>query len=249
MCPSYYIGELYMTDLYSVEENEVDVFDTLDMSTNGVINKVQKFETKQKRESIHFRFKESDFWDYSDSRAWRPCYGYHYFDTIISKYVNQPFACVIAKCRNHILYIKHKGFKDQVNRRIYELMNRPEDQSCYNYSTNFREEYYVDDNGILRDITTHPLYSVRPHKERVMYRNWKNPNRITTSSYKTILKGDDGIHKFVPHFEVPVMKIIRYNKVGKPYLTFNPEYLAYRDACVPLTKDQLNLYGLINTPK
>ena len=204
--------------------------------TQGVLSKLKKYQNKQLRENTTHFFKETDFWNYAEN--YHPCLGYHYYNRIIDKYVNKPFSHVIAKCRNHILYKKHKGFKLQVDQKIKEQFNRP--QHTYQNSTNFYyDDYYLDDKGILRDIKDHPEYFVMPHKERILYQTWRKPHYITTS-YKRILKEEDTYY-FVSTFE-DTSKLPVYKKDGVTFVgyTSNPNYFK-----IPLTISELCLYGFL----
>ena len=129
--------------------------------------KLKQFEQMPQRESIHHRFKESSFWDFSDGLSWKDdCNGYHYFDRIIDKYIDKPFSHVIHKCRTHKSYNHRNGFKRQVNERIHEYMRRPElKRYPYSGSSNYEGEYFVDMDGILRKIEDLPDYFIVPFVE------------------------------------------------------------------------------------
>ena len=208
--------------------------------------KLKQFEQMPQRESIHHRFKESSFWDFCDGLSWKDdCNGYHYFDRIIDKYVDKPFSHVIHKCRTHKSYNHRNGFKRQVNERIREYMRRPElKRYTYSGSPNYEGEYFVDMDGILRKIEDLPDYFIVPFVERVAWRDWQDPTRITTTSRKRIRK-IKGIHYFVSSFDQVKFIYKSYfhgEGVGKKIL--NPDFYE-----IPLTKSQLQMYRLVNDPE
>lgn len=208
--------------------------------------KLKQFEQMPQRESIHHRFKESSFWDFCDGLSWKDdCNGYHYFDRIIDKYVDKPFSHVIHKCRTHKSYNHRNGFKRQVNERIREYMRRPElKRYTYSGSPNYEGEYFVDMDGILRKIEDLPDYFIVPFVERVAWRDWQDPTRISTTSRKRIRK-IKGIHYFVSSFDQVKFIYKSYfhgEGVGKKIL--NPDFYE-----IPLTKSQLQMYRLVNDPE
>ena len=205
--------------------------------------KLKQFEQMPQRESIHHRFKESSFWDFCDGLSWKDdCNGYHYFDRIIDKYVNKPFSHVIHKCRTHKSYNHRNGFKRQVNERIREYMRRPElKRYTYSGSPNYEGEYFVDMDGILRKIEDLPDYFIVPFVERVAWRDWQDPTRITTTSRKRIRK-IKGIHYFVSSFDQVKFIYKSYlHGIGVGKKILNPDFYE-----IPLTKSQLQMYRLIN---
>ena len=205
--------------------------------------KLKQFEQMPQRESIHHRFKESSFWDFSDGLSWKDdCNGYHYFDRIIDKYIDKPFSHVIHKCRTHKSYNHRNGFKRQVNERIREYMRRPElKRYTYSGSPNYEGEYFVDMDGILRKIKDLPDYFIVPFVERVAWRDWQDPTRITTTSRKCIRK-IKGIHYFVSSFcQVKFIYKSYLDGIGVGKKILNPDFYE-----IPLTKSQLQMYRLIN---
>lgn len=209
--------------------------------SKGVLNKLNTYQDKQLRECTGHLLRETDYWAYYDRYDYRPCPGYHYYDRIIDKYLNKPFAHVIAKCRNHILYKKHKGFKQQVDMRIRDEMKEPMRNAYYYFGQPTLDgEHYVDKEGILRDIKDHPDYYVAPREERIMYRAWRKPHFTTTSRKR--IKKENGVHYFVSSFEnddkVPV-----YSKDGSFVLYYKANPDTFK---IPLTKSQLNQYSLQN---
>ena len=208
--------------------------------------KLKQFEQMPQRESIHHRFKESSFWDFSDGLSWKDdCNGYHYFDRIIDKYIDKPFSHVIHKCRTHKSYNHRNGFKRQVNERIREYMRRPElKRYTYSGSSNYEGEYFVDMDGILRKIEDHPDYFIVPFVERVAWRDWQDPTRITTTSRKRIRK-IKGIHYFVSSFDQVKFIYKSYlHGIGVGKKILNPDFYE-----IPLTKSQLQMYRLVNDPE
>ena len=208
--------------------------------------KLKQFEQMPQRESIHHRFKESSFWDFCDGLSWKDdCNGYHYFDRIIDKYVDKPFSHVIHKCRTHKSYNHRNGFKRQVNERIREYMRRPElKRYTYSGSPNYEGEYFVDMDGILRKIEDLPDYFIVPFVERVAWRDWQDPTRITTTSRKCIRK-IKGIHYFVSSFcQVKFIYKSYFHGEGVGKKTLNPDFYE-----IPLTKSQLQMYRLVNDPE
>ena len=208
--------------------------------------KLKQFEQMPQRESIHHRFKESSFWDFSDGLSWRDdCNGYHYFDRIIDKYIDKPFSHVIHKCRTHKSYNHRNGFKRQVNERIREYMRRPElKRYTYSGSPNYEGEYFVDMDGILRKIEDHHDYFIVPFVERVAWRDWQDPTRITTTSRKCIRK-IKGIHYFVSSFcQVKFIYKSYLDGIGVGKKILNPDFYE-----IPLTKSQLQMYRLVNDPE
>ena len=208
--------------------------------------KLKQFEQMPQRESIHHRFKESSFWDFSDGLSWRDdCNGYHYFDRIIDKYIDKPFSHVIHKCRTHKSYNHRNGFKRQVNERIREYMRRPElKRYTYSGSPNYEGEYFVDMDGILRKIKDLPDYFIVPFVERVAWRDWQDPTRITTTSRKCIRK-IKGIHYFVSSFcQVKFIYKSYFHGEGVGKKILNPDFYE-----IPLTKSQLQMYRLVNDPE
>lgn len=208
--------------------------------SQGTLMKLNKFQNAHLKENMTHRFKESCFWDYAES--YHPCPGYHYFNINLEKFINKPLSGLIAKCRNHPLYTKHKGFKRQVDEKIFEMMNEPQRWERASGS-NFWEDHYTDESGIIRLIEDHPAYKVVPRKEAIYYRNWKNPNQITTVSKKKIVKSDEGIHYFVSSFEDDrfLWKTSIHGNLKK---VLNPVHFK-----IPLTYSELQLYKLTNTPK
>ena len=205
--------------------------------------KLKQFEQMPQRESIHHRFKESSFWDFSDGLSWKDdCNGYHYFDRIIDKYIDKPFSHVIHKCRTHKSYNHRNGFKRQVNERIREYMRRPElKRYTYSGSSNYEGEYFVDMDGILRKIKDLPDYFIVPFVERVAWRDWQDPTRITTTSRKCIRK-IKGIHYFVSSFcQVKFIYKSYLDGIGVGKKILNPDFYE-----IPLTKSQLQMYRLVN---
>ena len=205
--------------------------------------KLKQFEQMPQRESIHHRFKESSFWDFCDGLSWKDdCNGYHYFDRIIDKYIDKPFSHVIHKCRTHKSYNHRNGFKRQVNERICEYMRRPElKRYAYSGSPNYEGEYFVDMDGILRKIEDHPDYFIVPFVERVAWRDWQDPTRITTTSRKCIRK-IKGIHYFVSSFcQVKFIYKSYFHGEGVGKKILNPDFYE-----IPLTKSQLQMYRLVN---
>ena len=208
--------------------------------------KLKQFEQMPQRESIHHRFKESSFWDFSDGLSWKDdCNGYHYFDRIIDKYIDKPFSHVIHKCRTHKSYNHRNGFKRQVNERIREYMRRPElKRYTYSGSSNYEGEYFVDMDGILRKIEDLPDYFIVPFVERVAWRDWQDPTRITTTSRKCIRK-IKGIHYFVSSFcQVKFIYKSYLDGIGVGKKILNPDFYE-----IPLTKSQLQMYRLVNDPE
>ena len=208
--------------------------------------KLKQFEQMPQRESIHHRFKESSFWDFCDGLSWKDdCNGYHYFDRIIDKYVDKPFSHVIHKCRTHKSYNHRNGFKRQVNERIREYMRRPElKRYTYSGSPNYEGEYFVDMDGILRKIEDLPDYFIVPFVERVAWRDWQDPTRITTTSRKCIRK-IKGIHYFVSSFcQVKFIYKSYLHGIGVGKKILNPDFYE-----IPLTKSQLQMYRLVNDPE
>lgn len=208
--------------------------------------KLKQFEQMPQRESIHHRFKESCFWDFSDGLSWKDdCNGYHYFDRIIDKYVDKPFSHVIHKCRTHKSYNHRNGFKRQVNERIREYMRRPElKRYTYSGSPNYEGKYFVDMDGILRKIEDLPDYFIVPFVERVAWRDWQDPTRITTTSRKCIRK-IKGIHYFVSSFDQVKFIYKSYlHGIGVGKKILNPDFYE-----IPLTKSQLQMYRLVNDPE
>ena len=208
--------------------------------------KLKQFEQMPQRESIHHRFKESSFWDFCDGLSWKDdCNGYHYFDRIIDKYVDKPFSHVIHKCRTHKSYNHRNGFKRQVNERIREYMRRPElKRYTYSGSPNYEGEYFVDMDGILRKIEDLPDYFIVPFVERVAWRDWQDPTRISTTSRKRIRK-IKGIHYFVSSFDQVKFIYKSYlHGIGVGKKILNPDFYE-----IPLTKSQLQMYRLVNDPE
>ena len=208
--------------------------------------KLKQFEQMPQRESIHHRFKESSFWDFCDGLSWKDdCNGYHYFDRIIDKYIDKPFSHVIHKCRTHKSYNHRNGFKRQVNERIREYMRRPElKRYTYSGSSNYEGEYFVDMDGILRKIEDLPDYFIIPFVERVAWRDWQDPTRITTTSRKRIRK-IKGIHYFVSSFDQVKFIYKSYlHGIGVGKKILNPDFYE-----IPLTKSQLQMYRLVNDPE
>ena len=225
---------LYEEDLLPLVAEKLDYLP-------GTLSKIDKFVDEPTRESIHYRFKESCFWDYSEGKGWKvECNGHQYFDRIISKYVDKPFKHVIHKCRTHDSYKHCKGFKRQVDQEIREVMKDPE-MNSYTYpgSANLSGEYFVDMDGILRTIDQHPLYFIVPFVEKVAWRSWQDPTRITTTSRKLIHK-IKGIHYFVPSFDqVRFYYKQPIHKNSRRIL--NPDFFQ-----LPLTNSQLQQYHLVN---
>ena len=208
--------------------------------------KLKQFEQMPQRESIHHRFKESSFWDFCDGLSWKDdCNGYHYFDRIIDKYVDKPFSHVIHKCRTHKSYNHRNGFKRQVNERIREYMRRPElKRYTYSGSPNYEGEYFVDMDGILRKIEDHPDYFIVPFVEKVVWRDWQDPTRITTTSRK-LIRNIKGIHYFVSSFcQVKFIYKSYLHGIGVGKKILNPDFYE-----IPLTKSQLQMYRLVNDPE
>ena len=112
---------------------------------------------------------------------------------------------------------------------------------CYTYpgSANLSCEYFVDMDGILRTIDQHPLYFIVPFVEKVAWRSWQDPTRITTSSRKLIHK-IKGIHYFVPSFDQ--VKFYYKQPIHKnSRRILNPDFFQ-----LPLTNSQLQQYHLVN---
>lgn len=228
--------KLYETDLLP------EVAENLKYSP-GILDKINKYKNVPKRESIHYRFKESCFWDYSEGRGWRiECNGHQYFDRIINKYVGKPFSHVIHKCRTHPKYKHCKGFKRQVEDEIKEVMKKVMvDRYPWPGQPSLEGEYYIDMKGILRSIDQHPDYYIVPNKERIIYKDWRDPTRMTTSSRKCIRK-INGVYCFVSsHDQVKFIYKSYLNGEGEGNKIINPEFFE-----VPLTNSQLQMYHLSN---
>lgn len=203
--------------------------------------KLEKLQQLPKRESITHRFKETNFWDYVEGKGWKiECSGYHYFDLILRKNINKPFSYIIFKCRTHPSYNHCKGFKRQVESEIKHLMKRPQ-ASWFPYPNrpSLEGEFFLDMEGIVREIKDHPDYFIFPDKERVLWRDWRDPTKISASHGKLIRK-INGIHYFVAGFS-ETKYIYKTTQHGNKKKILNPHYSE-----IPLTKSQLQLYHLVN---
>ena len=203
--------------------------------------KLEKLQQLPKRESITHRFKETNFWDYVESKSYHvDCDGYYYFNLILEKSINKAFSYVIFKCRTHPSYKHCKSFKRQVDREINNLMQRPKVTWLpYPGRPSLLGEFYLDEEGIVRDIKEHPDYFIIPEKERILWRDYRDPTKILTSSKKMIRK-IDGIHYFVNSF-TETKYIYKNTLNGNQIKRLNPKYSE-----TPLTKGNLQFYHLAN---
>lgn len=131
-------------------------------------SKLAKYETMAHREGMLQRFKETSFWDYSESRGYHTYSPWGYFYDLLKKSVGKNAQEVFNKIKSNPHYKNNHFFKRECNLLIKACTNRVHLRTGY-YDPWTNTDFYVDTQGLLQDITQHPNYKEMEEKLKVIH--------------------------------------------------------------------------------
>ena len=126
------------------------------LNTNQ-INQLRKLESQPLQEKMRATWDRDDIWGDRFHKSANRFYGIGatYFTRVVKASVGKPVKQVIFQLRNNPNYKHIKPFKNAVDHSIDSelLKTLNEDRLYWN-------DVYVDDNGLIQDIKSHPNYPV-----------------------------------------------------------------------------------------
>ena len=126
------------------------------LNTNQ-INQLRKLESQPLQEKMRATWDRDDIWGDRFHKSANRFYGIGatYFTRVVKASVGKPVKQVIFQLRNNPNYKHIKPFKNAVDHSIdSELLKTLNEDRLY------RKDVYVDDNGLIQDIKSHPNYPV-----------------------------------------------------------------------------------------
>ena len=126
------------------------------LNTNQ-INQLRKLESQPLQEKMRATWDRDDIWGDRFHKSADRFYGIGatYFTRVVKASVGKPVKQVIFQLRNNPNYKHIKPFKNAVDHSIdSELLKTLNEDRLY------RKDVYVDDNGLIQDIKSHPNYPV-----------------------------------------------------------------------------------------
>ena len=126
------------------------------LNTNQ-INKLRKLELQPLQENMRATWDRDNIWGDRFHKSADRFYGIGatYFTRVVKASVGKPVKQVIFQLRNNPNYKHIKPFKNAVDHSIdSELLKTLNEDRLY------RKDVYVDDNGLIQDIKSHPNYPV-----------------------------------------------------------------------------------------
>ena len=121
------------------------------------IKKLEKLESQPIQERMRATWDRDDIWGDRFHKSADRFYGIGatYFTRVVKASVGKPVKQVIFQLRNNPNYKHIKPFKNAVDHSIdSELLKTLNEDRLY------RKDVYVDDNGLIQDIKSHPNYPV-----------------------------------------------------------------------------------------
>lgn len=208
--------------------------------TTNEIKRLERLEALPLQERMKATWDRDDIWHDRFHKSADRFYGLgaNYYTRVVKASIGKPVKQVIFQLRNNPNYKHIKPFKNAVDHNIeYELINTLDADRLY------RNDVYVDDNGIIQSIKNHPNYFVNPPRPILP----DIPERQKLSEVEGGLTNyvirENGIHYYISY---PVyMNALNIHKRGWSW--YSPLPVTAEDRIkVQLSTSQLKKHGLEN---
>lgn len=130
-------------------------------------SKLAKYETIAHREGMLQRFKETSFWDYSESRGYHTYSPWGYFYDLLKKSEGKDAKEVFNKIKTNPHYKHNHFFKRECDLLVKNCLKRVHLRDGF-HDPYTDTDFYVDDQGLLQDIKQHPNYKEMEEKLKVI---------------------------------------------------------------------------------
>ena len=206
-------------------------------------SKLAKYETMAHREGMLQRFKETNFWDYSESCGYHTYSPWGYFVHLLDKSVGKNAQEIFNKIKANPHYKHNHFFKRECDSLIKGCTNRV--HLCTGYSTPWTNtDFYVDCQGLLQDITQHPDYKEMEKKLKAI----RSKDRLFRSSHYMVRR----VHEHLTNDIIVKVKDKYYFAQEISILTKYEEYrlkhfkpgMVYCENLSLLSKKDLEYYEL-----
>lgn len=201
------------------------------------IKKLERLESQPLQERMRATWDRDDIWRDRFHKSADRFYGIGatYFTRVVKASVGKPVKQVIFQLRNNPNYKHIRPFKNAVDHSIdYELLNTfDEDRLSWN-------DVYVDDNGLIQDVKSHPNYPI--HTPRPKLPDIPERQKLLEVDGKYIIR-ENGIHYYISY--TVYMNALNAHKISWRWYT--PLPITAEDRIkVQLNTSELKKHGLEN---
>ena len=201
------------------------------------IKKLERLESQPLQERMRATWDRDDIWRDRFRKSADRFYGIGatYFTRVVKASVGKPVKQVIFQLRNNPNYKHIKPFKNAVDQSIdCELLKTlDEDRMSWN-------DVYVDDNGLIQDIKSHPNYPI--HTPRPKLPDIPERQKLLELDGKYIIR-ENGIHYYVSY--TVYMNTLNVHKIS--WCWYTPLPVTAEDRIkIQLNTSQLKKHGLEN---
>lgn len=204
------------------------------------IKKLEKLESQPLRERMKATWDRDDIWQDRFHKSADRMYGIGatYFTRVVKASIGKSVKQVIFQLRNNPNYKHIKPFKNAVDQSIACELLKTLDEDSMSWN-----DVYVDDNGLIQDIKSHPNYPI--HTPR--------PTLPDIPERKKLLEVEDGVTNYVIrengiHYYVSYtvyMNALNAHKIS--WYLYIPLLVTAKDRIkIQLNTSQLKKHGLKN---
>lgn len=204
------------------------------------IKKLERLEALPIQERMKATWDRDDIWRDRLHKSADRFYGLgaNYYTRVVKASIGKSVKQVIFQLRNNPNYKHIRPFKNAVDHSIeYELINTLDEDRLY------RNDVYVDDNGIIQSIQSHPNYSVHTPYPKLPDIPERQKLLEVEGGLTNYVVRENGIHYYIKY---PVyMNMLNAHKIG--YRWYNPLPVTVEDHVkIQLNTSQLKKHGLEN---
>lgn len=201
------------------------------------IKKLERLESQPLQERMRATWDRDDIWRDRFHKSADRFYGIGatYFTRVVKASVGKPVKQVIFQLRNNPNYKHIRPFKNAVDHSINtELLNTfDEDRLSWN-------DVYVDDNGLIQDVKSHPNYPI--HTPRPKLPDIPERQKLLEVDGKYIIR-ENGIHYYISY--TVYMNALNAHKIS--WRWYNPLPVTAEDRIkIQLNTSELKKHGLEN---
>lgn len=204
------------------------------------IKKLERLESQPLQERMRATWDRDDIWRDRFHKSADRFYGIGatYFTRVVKASIGKPVKQVIFQLRNNPNYKHIRSFKNAVDYSIdYELLNTLDEDRLY------RNDVYVDANGLIQDIKSHPNYSIHTPRPQLPDIPERRKLLEVEGGITNYVVRENGIHYYISY---PVyMNYLNGHKIS--WYWYNPLPVTAEDLIkIQLSTSQLKKHGLEN---
>lgn len=204
------------------------------------IKKLERLESQPLQERMRATWDRDDIWRDRFHKSADRFYGIGatYFTRVVKANIGKSVKQVIFQLRNNPNYKHIKPFKNAVDQSIdCELLKTlDEDRMSWN-------DVYVDDNGLIQDIKSHPSYPIHTPRPKLPDIPERQKLLEVEGGVTNYVMRENGIHYYVSH--TVYMNAVNAHK--NSWYWYSPLPVKAEDRLkVQLSTSQLKKHGLEN---